>query len=50
MLSMKKIVFSYEAKTPEDFVLVSKNNELVVAMNEGDNLKIVENINLKVKK
>lgn len=46
----EKIVFSYEAKTPEDFVLVSKNNELVVAMNEGDNLKIVENINLKSKK
>ncbi|WP_437368585.1 hypothetical protein [Maribacter litoralis] len=46
----EKIVFSYESKTPEDFVLVSKNDELVVAMNEGDNLKIVENINLKSKK
>lgn len=46
----EKIVFSYESKTPEDFVLVSKNNELVVAMNEGDNLKVVESINLKSKK
>lgn len=45
----EKIVFSYESKTPEDFVLVSKNDELVVAMNEGDNLKVVENINLKSK-
>ncbi|APQ18931.1 hypothetical protein [Maribacter hydrothermalis] len=45
----EKIVFSYESKTPEDFILVSKNNELVVAMNEGENLKIVENINLKSK-
>jgi len=46
----EKIVFSYESKTPEDFVLVSKNDELVVAMNEGDNLKVVENISLKSKK
>ncbi|MGO4921440.1 hypothetical protein [Maribacter spongiicola] len=45
----EKIVFSYESNTPEDFVLVSKNDELVVAMNEGENLKIVENINLKSK-
>jgi hypothetical protein len=45
----EKIVFSYESKTPEDFVLVSKNDELVVAMNEGENLKIVENISLKTK-
>ncbi len=46
----EKIVFSYESKTPEDFVLVSKNDELVVAMNEGENLKVVENISLKSKK
>ncbi len=46
----EKIVFSYESKTPEDFVLVSKNDELVVAMNEGDNLKVVENISFKSKK
>jgi hypothetical protein len=45
----EKIVFSYESKTPEDFVLVSKNNELVVAMNDGDNLKIVESLKLKTK-
>ena len=45
----EKIVFSYESKTPEDFVLVSKNDELVVAMNEGENLKIVENLSLKKK-
>jgi hypothetical protein len=45
----EKIVFSYESKTPEDFVLVSRNNELVVAMNDGDNLKIVESIKLKTK-
>ncbi|WP_405396862.1 hypothetical protein [Maribacter sp. Asnod2-G09] len=45
----EKIVFSYESKTPEDFVLVSKNDELVVAMNEGENLKIVENLSLKSK-
>lgn len=45
----EKIVFSYESETPEDFILVSKNNELVVALNEGDNLKIVENISLKSK-
>ncbi|WP_423999782.1 hypothetical protein [Maribacter sp. IgM3_T14_3] len=45
----EKIVFSYESNTPEDFVLVSKNDELVVAMNEGENLKIVENLNLKSK-
>lgn len=45
----EKIVFSYESKTPEDFVLVSKNDELVVAMNEGENLKIVESISLKSK-
>jgi len=46
----EKIVFSYESKTPEDFVLVSKNDELVVAMNDGDNLNIIENISLKSKK
>tara|TARA_R110002074_G_scaffold168791_1_gene330260 strand:- start:27934 stop:28476 length:543 start_codon:yes stop_codon:yes gene_type:complete len=45
----EKIVFSYESQTPEDFVLVSRNNELVVAMNDGDNLKIVENIKLTSK-
>lgn len=45
----EKIVFSYESKTPEDFVLVSKNDELVVAMNEGENLKIVENVSLTSK-
>ncbi len=45
----EKIVFSYESQTPEDFVLVSRNNELVVAMSDGDNLKIVENIKLKTK-
>jgi hypothetical protein len=45
----EKIVFSYESKTPEDFVLVSKNDELVVAMNEGENLKIVENVSLTIK-
>lgn len=45
----EKIVFSYESSTPEDFVLVSKNDELVVAMNEGENLKIVENLSLKSK-
>ncbi|WP_405382180.1 hypothetical protein [Maribacter sp. LLG6340-A2] len=45
----EKIVFSYESKSPEDFVLVSKNNELVVAMDDGENLKIVENLNLKSK-
>jgi hypothetical protein len=45
----EKIVFSYESKTPEDFVLVSRNNELVVAMNDGDNLKIVESIKLTTK-
>ncbi|TVZ14216.1 hypothetical protein [Maribacter sp. MAR_2009_72] len=46
----EKIVFSYESKTPEDFVLVSKDDELVVAMDDGENLKIVENLNLKSKK
>jgi hypothetical protein len=45
----EKIVFSYESNTPEDFVLISKNDELVVAMTEGENLKIVENLILKSK-
>lgn len=45
----EKIVFSYESSMPEDFVLVSKNDELVVAMNDGDNLKIVESLSLKSK-
>lgn len=45
----EKIVFSYESKMPKDFVLVSKNDELVVAMDDGENLKIVETLSLKSK-
>ena len=45
----ERIVFSYESKTPEDFVLVSNANELVVAIDEGSSLKIVESMNLKSK-
>ncbi len=45
----EKIVFSYESKTPEDFVLVSNADELVVAIDEGSSLKILESMNLKSK-
>ncbi|MDC6388545.1 hypothetical protein PP182_07615 [Maribacter sp. PR1] len=45
----EKIVFSYKSDTAEDFVLVSNADELVVAIDEGNSLKIVENMNLKSK-
>lgn len=45
----EKIVFSYESTMPKDFVLVSKNDELVVAMDDGENLKIIESLLLKSK-
>lgn len=45
----QRIVFSYEAKTPEDFVLVSNADELVVALDDGTGLKILEDMNLKSK-
>lgn len=45
----EKIVFSYESKNPEAFVLVSHADELVVAIDEGKSLRIIENMNLKSK-
>ncbi|MFS4468335.1 hypothetical protein [Maribacter sp. 2210JD10-5] len=45
----EKIVFSYKSATPEDFVLVSNDNELMVAIDNGENLKILENMSLKSK-
>ncbi|MFH6603821.1 hypothetical protein ACEZ3G_10065 [Maribacter algicola] len=45
----EKIVFTYNSVVPEDFVLVSNNKELMVAIEEGENLKIIEDINLKSK-
>lgn len=45
----EKIVFSYESDAAEDFVLVSNAEELVVAIDEGKSLKIIENMNLKSK-
>jgi len=45
----EKIVFTYDSNTPEDFILISKNEELMVAIDDGENLKIVEDITLKSK-
>jgi hypothetical protein len=45
----EKIVFTYNSDMPEDFVLISNKNELAVAIDEGENLKIVENMSLKSK-
>ena len=45
----EKIVFTYNSKSPEDFVLVSKDKNLIVAINKGENLEIVENMTLKSK-
>ena len=46
----EKIVFTYNSKSPEDFVLVSKKQNLMVAINKGENLEIVEDMKLKSKK
>ncbi|ASV32181.1 hypothetical protein [Maribacter cobaltidurans] len=45
----EKIVFSYESDDSEDFVLVSNADELVVAIDEGSSLEILESMNLKSK-
>lgn len=45
----EKIVFSYNSKTPEDFVLISNKNELMVAIDNGENLRIIEDMTLKSK-
>ncbi|WP_396637877.1 hypothetical protein [Maribacter sp. R77961] len=45
----EKIVFTYNSDMPEDFVLISNKNELAVAIDQGENLKIVENMSLKSK-
>lgn len=45
----EKIVFTYSSTAPEDFVLVSNNEELMVAIDNGENLKIVEDMSLKSK-
>lgn len=46
----EKIVFTYNSKSPEDFVLVSKKQNLMVAIDKGENLEIVEDMKLKSKK
>ena len=45
----EKIVFTYQSTTPEDFVLVSNNRELMVAIDDGENLEIIEDMSLKSK-
>ena len=43
----EKIVFSYMTDIISDFVLVSDVNEIMIAVEDGDNLKILENSTLK---
>ena len=45
----EKIVFTYNSDNPEDFVLVSKDKNLLVAIDKGENLEIVEDMTLKSK-
>ncbi len=45
----EKIVFTYSSNTPEDFVLVSEDEELMVAIDNGEDLKIVKDMSLKSK-
>lgn len=45
----EKIVFTYSSNTSEDFVLVSDKNQLMVAIDDGTDLKILEDMNLKPK-
>lgn len=40
----EKIVFSYRSNTIGDFILVSQNEELAVAVDKGQNLEIVKEI------
>jgi len=45
----EKIVFTYNSETAEDFVLISNKNELAVAIDDGEHLKIIESMSLKSK-
>ncbi|NJB69813.1 lipopolysaccharide export LptBFGC system permease protein LptF [Saonia flava] len=45
----EKIVFSYMTDSISDFVLVSDIDEIIVAVEDGSNLEILENITLKSK-
>jgi hypothetical protein len=45
----EKIVFSYRAYTPEDFVLISEGNNMMVAVDDGQDLSIKQDMNLMTK-
>jgi hypothetical protein len=38
----EKIIFSYRGNTRTDFTLVTNDDEMLVALEEGDNLKVME--------
>lgn len=45
----EKIVFSYMAESDSDFTLITNNDEIMVALEEGENLNIIESVTIALK-
>ncbi len=45
----EKIVFSYRAYAPQDFVLISDGNDMMVAVDQGEELTIEKDMSLATK-